>query len=145
MRKVTREEIVDFMTWDDRRPTERPRILAMKEPRRLTAGPITILVENVEGGEPVDSDLTLWADTFGLTHTVVRDPLGHTDTLGPSWPHLVLLDRNGPVVDQSLPIDGCRLRCLRERLRRAYSCGVAVSGLMVIPVKPCSWQLIWPT
>ena len=48
MRKVTREEIVDFMTWDDRRPTERPRILAMKEPRRLTAGPITVLVENTD-------------------------------------------------------------------------------------------------
>lgn len=48
MQKVTRSEIVDFMTWTDQRPVERPKILAMKAPRRITAGPITVLVENTD-------------------------------------------------------------------------------------------------
>ncbi|TNE88180.1 MAG: DUF3501 family protein [Deltaproteobacteria bacterium] len=48
MQKVRREDIVDFMTWTDVRPVERPKILAIKEPRRVTAGPITVLFENTD-------------------------------------------------------------------------------------------------
>ncbi|MCO4743790.1 MAG: DUF3501 family protein [Proteobacteria bacterium] len=48
MRKVTREDIVDFMTWSDNRPVERPKILAQKAPRRVTVDPLTFLFENTD-------------------------------------------------------------------------------------------------
>lgn len=49
MRKVTREEIVDYQTYGDQRDELRPRILEMKVPRRVHIGPhLTLLFENAE-------------------------------------------------------------------------------------------------
>ena len=50
MRRVKRDEIVDYVTWnEDRRPAERPRILALKEPRRINVGDVlTFLFENTD-------------------------------------------------------------------------------------------------
>jgi len=48
VRKVRREEIVDYATWaEDVRPREQPRILALKKARRIHAGEhLTFLFEN---------------------------------------------------------------------------------------------------
>jgi hypothetical protein len=47
MRRVAREEIVDFVTWEEElRPVERPEILAAKGLRRVVIGPLTFLFEN---------------------------------------------------------------------------------------------------
>jgi hypothetical protein len=47
MRKVTREEIVDFATYGDQREGLRPRVLELKRPRRVHVGEyLTFLFEN---------------------------------------------------------------------------------------------------
>lgn len=49
MRKVRRDEIVDYQTWADRRERELPRVLALKKPRRVHVGEhLTFLFENTE-------------------------------------------------------------------------------------------------
>ena len=49
MRKVGREEVVDWQTWSDRRAAEQPRVLAAKELRRVhVAEHLTLLFENAE-------------------------------------------------------------------------------------------------
>ena len=49
MRKVRREDIVDYQTWSDRRDQERPRILEIKRPRRVHVGDhLTFLFENTD-------------------------------------------------------------------------------------------------
>lgn len=50
MRRVKRDEIVDYVTWnEDRRPVERPKVLALKEPRRIRVGQyLTLLFENAD-------------------------------------------------------------------------------------------------
>jgi hypothetical protein len=48
-RKVRREDIVDYQTWSDRRESERERIMAIKEPRRVHVGEnLTFLFENTD-------------------------------------------------------------------------------------------------
>lgn len=49
MRKVRREELVDYKTYEDRRPEERPKIMAIKAPRRILLGEyLTLLFENAD-------------------------------------------------------------------------------------------------
>lgn len=49
MRKVRRDEIVDYQTWADRREQELPRVLAIKKPRRVHVGEyLTFLFENTD-------------------------------------------------------------------------------------------------
>ncbi len=49
MRKVRREEIVDYATYGDRRDGIRARVLEQKVPRRIHVGPnLTFLFENTE-------------------------------------------------------------------------------------------------
>ena len=49
MRKVRRDELVDYVTWTERRPTEQPRILAIKHARRVHVGDhLTFLFENAD-------------------------------------------------------------------------------------------------
>lgn len=49
MRKLRRDEVVDWQTWTDRRPAELARILAVKEPRRVHLGPhLTFLFESAD-------------------------------------------------------------------------------------------------
>lgn len=47
MKPVTREELLDWMTYDERRDSIRAEMLAIKEPRRIIVGGIfTLLFEN---------------------------------------------------------------------------------------------------
>ena len=47
MRPVTRAEIVDYATYEDRRDAFRQEVLAAKEPRRVHVGDVfTLLFEN---------------------------------------------------------------------------------------------------
>lgn len=47
MKPVAREELLDWMTYDERRDTIRAQVLAIKEPRRIIVGGIfTLLFEN---------------------------------------------------------------------------------------------------
>ena len=47
MRPVTRDEIVDYVTWTEQRPSARPTILAAKELRRIQVPEcFTFLFEN---------------------------------------------------------------------------------------------------
>ncbi len=46
MPRVDRSEILDFVTYTERRPQLRPAILEQKRIRRIVLGPITLLVEN---------------------------------------------------------------------------------------------------
>lgn len=47
MRRVTREEIVDYQTYSELRPTFRAEVMAAKEPRRVHVGEyLTFLFEN---------------------------------------------------------------------------------------------------
>jgi Protein of unknown function (DUF3501) len=50
MRKVRREELVDYVTWaEESLPVERPLIMAIKEKRRIHVGPVlTFLFENAD-------------------------------------------------------------------------------------------------
>lgn len=49
MRKVTREELVDYATYGDTRDEFRREVLAMKEPRRIHVGDhVTLLFETTE-------------------------------------------------------------------------------------------------
>ncbi len=46
---VLRDEIVDFETYSEQRPTYRPKVMAIKAPRRIHVGPVlTFLFENHE-------------------------------------------------------------------------------------------------
>ena len=70
---------------------------------------ITVLVEDIQGDDPTADDLLEWTNAFTLTHPVVRDPSGHTATLGPAWPQILLLDDQGVVLDDTLPSDPSQL------------------------------------
>ncbi|MEK7704696.1 MAG: DUF3501 family protein [Myxococcota bacterium] len=49
MRRVRRDEIVDFVTYGETRAAERTRVLALKEPRRIHVGAhLTFLFENAD-------------------------------------------------------------------------------------------------
>ena len=48
MKPVMREEIVDFETYRESREATRAKVLAIKAPRRVHAGPLTFLFENHE-------------------------------------------------------------------------------------------------
>lgn len=49
MRKVAREDIVDYVTYEERRPAVRERVMGVKAARRVHAGPyLTFLFENHE-------------------------------------------------------------------------------------------------
>ncbi len=49
MRKVQRDEVVDYATWSDRKPQELPRILQIKAKRRIHVGEyLTCLFENAD-------------------------------------------------------------------------------------------------
>jgi hypothetical protein len=49
VRKVRREDLVDYLTYQERRETERPRAMAEKERRRIHVGPhLTFLFENAD-------------------------------------------------------------------------------------------------
>lgn len=49
MRKVRRDELVDYATWTDARPVEVPRILEIKAARRVHVGEhLTFLFENAD-------------------------------------------------------------------------------------------------
>ena len=49
MKRVRREELLDWMTWSERRPEVLPAILAAKAARRVHLGPqLTLLFENAD-------------------------------------------------------------------------------------------------
>lgn len=49
MRHVAREELCDFVTWSERRPSALPAVLATKAVRRVHLGPeLTLLFENAD-------------------------------------------------------------------------------------------------
>ena len=48
MKPVSRAEIVDFETYRETREAYRAKVLALKAPRRIHAGPLTFLFENHE-------------------------------------------------------------------------------------------------
>lgn len=49
MKKVRREDVIDWQTWSDRREQELPRILQLKKPRRIHVGEyLTFLFENTD-------------------------------------------------------------------------------------------------
>ncbi len=49
MRTVRREDLVDYVTYQERRESERPRMMAVKDRRRVHVGPsLTFLFENAD-------------------------------------------------------------------------------------------------
>jgi hypothetical protein len=48
MKPVRRDEILDYVTWSERRAEALPAILAIKRPRRVQVGELTFLFENHE-------------------------------------------------------------------------------------------------
>lgn len=79
---------------------------------------VTILQQNLEGGEPTLEDLNEWAEGFGITAPIVSDPQG-TFTGGAirndQFPAVLVLDRDMTVAERVNPINDHEVRAAIER------------------------------